>query len=189
MADRAGRTIDDELVAQLATSGEYGRAHAAHARALALAHDGPTPQFRQSRQRASDLFVEGSAWWFLTLQTGMAVELAAGNLCEALELADLDLEHAHRIADRSAMMLPLAGYALALRQVGDVDTAAVVRGCLPRRLTVMLEDELVELDAWLAAHLDESNRLALAERGATMEPRAVRDVARTAIDPHLTAPT
>jgi hypothetical protein len=115
----------------------------------------------------------------------MAVELSAGNFADALHLADIDLEHAYRVADRSAMILPLVAYAIALRRHDEVETTAIVRGRLPRRMTVMFEDEMAELASWLAAHLDEQHWQDLARHGASMEPRAVRDLARTAIDRHL----
>jgi hypothetical protein len=82
------------------------------------------------QREASNLFVADSPWWFSTLQIAMSAEPAAGNITNALDVADLDLDHAYRIADRSAMILPLACYATALRRLGEVDVAAVVRGRL-----------------------------------------------------------
>jgi len=59
--------------------------------------------------------------------------------------------------------------------------AAIVRGRLPRRLTVHFEDELVELDTWLGENIDAPTRRELVARGREMEPRELRDLARSRI--------
>jgi hypothetical protein len=53
----------------------------------------------------------------------------------------------------------------------------------------MLQNELAELDAWLAATLNDDIRRAVAERGASMDPRSLRDLARATIEPHLAPST
>jgi predicted ATPase len=171
----------DHLVAEVGPVGEFGRAMASYYESMRLGREGPNAEVREVQRDALELFVMDSPYWFGTLQLAMSVELAAGNVTDALEMADLDLEHAYRIADRSAMIMPLACYAKALRQLGEVEVAAILRGRLPRRLTVFFEDELVLLDAWLREHLDEQTRRDLAARGKEMEPRELRDLARSMI--------
>jgi hypothetical protein len=148
---------------------------------IKLGRAGASRELRELQQETLDLFVVDSPFWFGALQQGMSAELAAGNVADALEMADIDLDHAYRVADRSAMILPLACYATALRHLGDAPTAALVRGRLPRRLTILFVDELAELDTWLAEQLDEPTRRELAARGVAMEPRELRDLARSVI--------
>ena len=97
-----------------------------------------------------------------------------GDFGAAVRTADRDLEHAYRHGDRSAMILPLTVYAVVLHALGEVEAAAVVRGALPRRLTLMMVSELAELDRQLAAELDPARRRELAERGRSMEPRQLQ---------------
>jgi hypothetical protein len=69
------------------------------------------------------------------------------------------------------MVLPLTVCAFVLQQLGQIDAAGTVRGYLPRRLTIMLIQELADLDRWLAEQLSPERRSELADHGRAMEPR------------------
>jgi len=94
-----------------------------------------------------------------------------GRFDDALATAGVDLEYAYLRGDRSAMILPLTVCAFVLQQLDQVEVAATIRGCLPRRLTIMLVQELADLDRWLAERLTGERRVELADRGRAMEPR------------------
>ena len=86
---------------------------------------------------------------------------------------------------RSAMVMPTMIYALVLQAFEEVEAAATVRGWLPRRLTVLLVAELVELDRWLATQLPPDNRRQFATRGGSMDPREIQRLAHDMLSKHL----
>lgn len=184
---KAGEPLDAVVARTNAEAGQLGRAHAAFLRAVALCYAGPSEALQAAVDEALGLFPEGSGFWFYTIQLEMVGELSAGDHAAALEIADTVLEHAYRIGDRSAMVTPLVAYAVCAQQLGEPEVAAILRGRLPGRMTVMFEQELIDLDEWLWGQLDDSGRSELAVRGAGMEPQDLRDLAREVIDRYLAA--
>jgi hypothetical protein len=78
------------------------------------------------------------------------------------------------------MIIPLVIYAMVLKALGELDTVAIIRGRLPRRLTVLMIRELAEIDRWLASELPADRRLELASIGAQMDPRELQVLAHEA---------
>jgi hypothetical protein len=74
-----------------------------------------------------------------------------------------------------------------LTAFGEVEAVAIIRGRLPRRLTILMVRELAEIDRWLAAELPPERRRELASIGAEKTPRElqalVNEVAARHLDP------
>ena len=93
-----------------------------------------------------------------------------GRFAAAIRTADENIEQAYRHGDRSAMIVPLAVYAMVLKAWGETETVAIIRGRLPRRLTVLMIRELAEIDRWLAIELSPERRQELAAVAAEKDP-------------------
>jgi predicted ATPase len=137
-----------------------------------------------SRQ-AEQLFIEGSANWFCAMQIRGWAEWELGRMADAIRTADDDLEQAYRYGDRSAMIIPLTIYALVLRSLEEAETSATVRGRLPRRLTVLLVAQLLDLDRWLDGRLDADRHAELGAQGRSMNPRDLQALTHTVAARHL----
>jgi len=134
---------------------------------------------------SEQLLVEGSMNWFGSLQIRGWAEWELGRLGDAIRTADRDLDHAYRHGDRSAMIIPLTIYALVLQSLEEAETAATVRGRLPRRLTVLLVAQLADLDRWLDDQLDDARRAEFATRGRAMDPRELQALTHTVASRHI----
>jgi predicted ATPase len=130
---------------------------------------------------AKALHVPGAANWFSAVQLEAWALARLGRLHDALAAAEEDLDYAYARGDRSAMILPLTVCAYVLQLVGQVEAAGTIRGRLPRRLTVMLVQELADLDRWLSEQLTDERRAELAIRGSAMEPRELHALACSVI--------
>ena len=108
-----------------------------------------------------------------------------GEYSEAIRTADEDVEQAYRHGDRSAMIVPLAVYAMVLKALDEVDSVAILRGRLPRRLTILMVRELAEIDRWLVAELPPERRRELASVGAEKTPRELQELVHEVAARHL----
>ncbi len=169
-----GEGIDDVLQEGLAAPSRLTRGAAHNVAALHARAMGDHERMRASAQSAAEVAIVGSGAWFAAMQIEAWADYELGDFDAAVRTADRDLEQAYRHGDRSAMILPLTIYAVVLHALGEVEAAAIVRGALPRRLTLMMVAELAALDRRLAADLGADERRVLAERGRSMEPRQLQ---------------
>jgi hypothetical protein len=139
----------------------------------------------QHSQAGMQAGIPGSGNWFANLQIGAWAHYMTGDLAAAVRSADHDMDEAHRVGDLSAMIIPTMIYALALRSVDEPEAAATVRGTLPRRLTVFLVAELVDLDHWLTQQLEPERLAELAVLGLSMDRRATQTFAHDIFSRHL----
>jgi len=139
----------------------------------------------QHSQAGTHAGIPGSGLWFANLQIGAWAHYLTGDLAAAIRSADYDLDEAHRFGDRSAMIMPTMIYALVLRAVDEPEAAATVRGALPRRFTLLMVAELIELDRWLTQQLEPERLTELATRGRSMDRRATQTFAHEVFARHL----
>lgn len=166
--------LRDDLTALASSKSELLRANAAFLRAIWAYTRGDFEEMREQSDRAVQLGVVGAGNWFGALQGHAWSQYELGRFPEAIRTADEDIEQAYRHGDRSAMIVPLAIYAMVLKALGELDTVAIIRGRLPRRLTVLMIRELAEIDRWLASELPAERRLELVSIGAQMDPRELQ---------------
>ncbi len=166
---------------------ELERGHAAFLSAMWAYSRGDFEEMRVQSEAARELAVVGAGGWFAALQASAWAQYELGEYAEAIRTADEDIEQAYRHGDRSAMIVPLAVYATVLTAFGEVEAVAIIRGRLPRRLTILMVRELAEIDRWLAAELPPERRRELASIGAEKTPRElqalVNEVAARHLDP------
>jgi hypothetical protein len=147
----------------------------------------------EQSSRSVGLGVVGAGNWFGALQARAWAQYELGRFAEAIRTADENVEQAYRHGDRSAMIIPLAVYSIVLKALGELHTVAIIRGALPRRLTIFMIRELAEIDRWLASELAPERRLQLAASGAQMNPRElqtlVHEAAGRSVDLTLAAQT
>ena len=135
--------------------------------------------------RSVESGVVGAGYWFAALQVRAWAQYQLGEFAEAVRTADEDIEQAYRLGDRSAMIVPLAVYSMVLKAWGEVDSVAIVRGRLPRRLTLLMVRELAEIDRWLAAELSPERRRELATMGSDRDPRELQALVHEVAGRHL----
>jgi predicted ATPase len=166
--------LRDDIAALSEGESELERGHMALLSAIWAYSRGDFEEMRAQSEAASGLSVVGAGIWFATLQVRAWAQYELGKHAEAIRTADEDIEQAYRLGDRSAMIVPLAVYAMVLKACGEATAVAIVRGRLPRRLTIMMIRELAELDRWLAAELPPERRRELASIGAQKTPRELQ---------------
>jgi predicted ATPase/class 3 adenylate cyclase len=185
--------VDDKL----ATLVEQGRAHrsrlvrgaAADVRAYAARAAGDPVECLTSSRESARCQYEGSAYWFSAVQLQASAYLKLDQLAHAVEVADMNIEHARRWGDRSALIMPIAAYATALHHVGEPEAAATLRGWLPHKLSTLFVDEIGALDDWLASALDPPRLDELTQRGGAMSPAELQQLARHVIGTHTSLGT
>lgn len=177
--------VDAILEDLLRHESEFFRAIGFHMSAIRAHRTGDLDGMLSLSREAEQLFVEGSANWFATLQIRAWAEWELGRQSDAIRTADDDLDHAYRLGDRSAMVMPLVIYALVLRSLDEAEAAATVRGRLPRRLTFLLVSQLIDLDRWLAEQLEPDRLAELAARGRVIDPRQIQALVHTVASRHL----
>jgi predicted ATPase len=179
--------LDDDLAASDASASEHSHANAAFIRAIRAYTRGDFEEMREQSELAVQLGVVGSGNWFGALQTQAWSEYELGRFSEAIRTVDENIDQAYRHGDRSALIVPLAVYAIVLKAFDELEAVAIIRGRLPRRLTMLMVRELAEIDRWLASELPADRRLELASIGAEMDPRAlqalVHEAAARRLDP------
>lgn len=173
------------IEAMLDDPSELARGVALELKALWAQRTGHPDEMLACSHQAARLLVEGSASWFAALQIRAWAEWELGRLEDAIRTADDDLDHAYRHGDRSAMIIPLGIYALVLRSLDEAEAAATVRSHLPRRLTILLVAQLVELDRWLDEQLEPERAAEVATRGRAMDPRQLQALTHTVASRHL----
>lgn len=135
--------------------------------------------------RAVELGVVGANSWFGSLQVRAWAQYELGRFAEAIRTADENIEQAYRHGDRSAMIIPLALYAVVLKAWGETENVAIIRGKLPRRLTMLMIRELAEIDRWLAIELSPERRQELAAVAAEKDPRELQALIHKVAERHL----
>ena len=168
-----------------ASKSELDRGNAAFLSAMWAYSRGDFEEMRAQSGAARQLAVVGAGVWFAALQVRAWAQYELGEYSEAIRTADEDIEQAYRHGDRSAMIVPLAVYAMVLKTYGEVEVVATIRGRLPRRLTVLMVRELAEIDRWLATELLPERRRELASIGASKTPRELQAFAHEAAAGHL----
>jgi predicted ATPase/class 3 adenylate cyclase len=177
--------LRDDVALLSASESELDRGNAAFLSAMWAYSRGDFEEMRIQSEAARELAVVGAGNWFAALQVRAWAQYELGEYCETIRTADEDIEQAYRHGDRSAMIVPLALYAMVLKACGEVDAVAIIRGRLPRRLTVLMIRELAEIDRWLAAELPPERRRELASVGAEKTPRELQALVHEAAARHL----
>ena len=177
--------LRDDVAALLASESELQRGNAAFLSAIWAYTRGDFEEMRVQSETARELAVVGSGNWFAALQVRAWAQYELGEHAEAIRTADEDIEQAYRHGDRSAMIVPLAVYAMVLKACGEVEAVAVIRGRLPRRLTILMIRELAEIDRWLAAELPPERRRNLASIGVEKTPRELQALVHERAARHL----
>ena len=177
--------VGSEIGALIRHPSEMARGIGFELNALLAQRTGDPEEMLSSSYQAEELLVEGSANWFAALQIRAWAQWELARMADAIRTADEGLEHAYRYGDRSAMIIPLAIYALVLRSLDEPEAAATVRGHLPRRLTVLLVAQLVDLDRWLSQDLEPRVRTELFARGAPMDSRQLQALTHGVVSRHL----
>jgi predicted ATPase len=186
--DTATVELDDlghDLAILSASESERERGNAAFLAAIWAYSRGDFEEMQVQSEAARELSVVGSGNWFGALQARGWAQYELGEYREAIRTADEDIEQAYRHGDRSAMIVPLAVYAMVLKTFGEADAVAIIRGRLPRRLTIMMIRELAEIDRWLAAELPPERRRELASVGAEKTPQELQALVHEAAARHL----
>ena len=168
-----------------ASESELERGNAAFLSAMWAYSRGDFEEMRLQSEAARELAVVGAGNWFAALQVRAWAQYELGEYSEAIRTADEDIEQAYRHGDRSAMIVPLAVYATVLKALGEVESVGVIRGRLPRRLTIFMVRELAEIDGWLAAELPPERRRELASVGAERTPRELQALVHEVAARHL----
>ncbi len=177
--------LRDDLAVLAASKSDLKRAYAAILMAIWAYTRGDFEEMRKQSEAAMELNVVGSANWFGALQMRAWAQYELGRFPEAIRTADDDIEQAYRHGDRSAMIMPLAVYAMVLKALGEVESVGIIRGRLPRRLTIFMIRELAEIDRWLAAELPSERRRELASIGAKKSPRELQALVHEVAARHL----
>jgi len=181
--------LDDSAEVDLVAARDHPsrllRARASQVEAFITYSTGDYPRMRTMARQSQDLSTIGAAHWFAAVQIEAWAEWQLGEFDSAVRVADMDLEHAYRFGDRSAMVIPIMIYALVLQTFEEAEAAATLRGWLPRRLTVLLVAELRELDRWLATQLAPDDRRRLATRGSSMAPRELQRLTHDVLSEHI----
>ena len=177
--------LRDDLAALAASESDVERATAANLSAIWAYTRGDFEEMRDQSEAAMELGVVGAGNWFGAVQMRAWAQYELGRFPEAIRSADDDIEQAYRHGDRSAMIVPLAVYAMVLKALGEVDSVAIIRGRLPRRLTIFMIRELAEIDRWLVAELPPERRRELASIGAGQSPRDLQALAHEIAARHL----
>jgi predicted ATPase len=177
--------LRDDLAALSASESEQDRGLAAFLSAIWAYSRGDFEEMRVQSESARQLAVIGSGNWFGALQAHAWAQYELGEYSEAIRTADEDIEQAYRHGDRSAMIMPLAVYAMVLKSCDEVEAVAIIRGRLPRRLTIMMIRELAEIDRWLATELPPERRRELASIGAEKTPRELQTLVHEVAARHL----
>ena len=177
--------LRDDIAALSASESELQRGNAAILSAIWAYTRGDFEEMRVQSQVARELAVIGAGNWFAALQVRGWAQCELGEYAEAIRTADEDIEQAYRHGDRSAMIVPLAVYAMVLKACGETEAVAIVRGRLPRRLTIMMIRELAEIDRWLASGLPPERRRELASIGAEKTPRELQALVHEVAARHL----
>lgn len=174
-------SLRDVVAALSGSESELERVNAAFLAAIWAYTRGDFDEMRLQSEAGTNLAVVGSGAWFASLQMRAWALYELGEYSEAIRTVDEDIEQAYRHGDHSAMIVPLAVYAIVLKSCGEVEAVAIIRGRLPRRLTILMIRELAEIDRWLAAELPPERCRELASIGAERSPRdlqaLVHDVA------------
>jgi predicted ATPase len=177
--------LRDDLAVLSASESELVRGTAAFLSAIWAYSRGDFEEMRDQSEAARQLAVIGSGNWFGALQAHAWAQYELGEYSEAIRTADEDIEQAYRHGDRSAMIVPLAVYAMVLKSCDEVEAVAIIRGRLPRRLTIMMIRELAEIDRWLATELPPERRRELASIGAEKTPRELQTLVHEVAARHL----
>jgi predicted ATPase len=177
--------LRDDIAVLSASESEVKRGNAAFLSAIWAYSRGDFEEMRVQSEAASGLAVIGASNWFATLQVRAWAQYELGEHSEAIRTADEDIEQAYRHGDRSAMIVPLAVYAMVLKSCGEAEAVATIRGRLPRRLTILMIRELAEIDRWLAVELSPEGRRELASIGAQKTPRELQAMVHEVAGRHL----
>ena len=177
--------LRSDLAFLAASPSELARGSGAFVAAIWAYTRGEFEEMLEQSDRAVELAVVGAGNWFGALQVRAWAQYELGQFAEAIRTADEDIEQAYRHGDRSAMIIPLAVYAIVLKAWGETESVAIVRGRLPRRLTLMMVRELAEIDRWLAAELSPERRQELAAVAAEKDPRELQTLVHVAARRHL----
>jgi predicted ATPase len=168
-----------------ASPSEILRGHGALLAAIWAYTRGDFEEMLQHSNRAVGFGVVGAGYWFGAMQVRAWAQYELGRFAEAIRTADEDIEQAYRHGDRSAMIVPLAVYAMVLKAWGETETVAIIRGRLPRRLTLLMIRELAEIDRWLAVELSPERRQELAAVAAEKDPRELQALVHEVAGRHL----
>jgi predicted ATPase len=186
--DQASVERDDlrtDLAFLDASPSEFMRSNGALLAAIWAYTRGDFDEMLEHGNRAVGLGVVGAGNWFGALQVRAWAEYELGRFAEAIRTADENIEQAYRHGDRSAMIIPLALYAMVLKGWGETESVAIIRGKLPRRLTMFMIRELAEIDRWLAVELSPERRQELAAAAAEKDPRELQALVHEAARRHL----
>jgi hypothetical protein len=74
---------------------------------------------------------------------------------------------------------------MVLKAWGEAESVAIIRGRLPRRLTLFMVRELAEIDRWLAVELSPARRQELAAVAAKKDPRELQALVHEVAERHL----
>ncbi|MFT6292157.1 MAG: hypothetical protein ACJAR2_002771 [Ilumatobacter sp.] len=130
--------LREDLVAFTVSTSDVLRSNGALRAAIWASRRSEFEEMRVQSDRAVQLGVVGLGIWFGALQVHAWSHYEIGRFPDAIRIADEDIEQAYRLGDRSATILPLAVYAAVFMALGELDTVAIIRGQLPRRLTVLM---------------------------------------------------
>jgi hypothetical protein len=185
MVALAGR--DDEagpLVADVVAASERRANPAALARALLACgtawRDADPTSAMAALRRGLDIAGEsGNAAFASYLQILLAdIDVAHGELPEALDLLESVIANLHDAGDSVAVRTPLASLAVCLDRLGRHEAAATIAGSVTTDMAVAVVRELAPTIEQLRHEIGDATVAALIERGAAMEPT---DLARYAL--------
>jgi hypothetical protein len=184
-AEQLGPEVDADIARGLEHPSVAIQGQAAMVQSVLAHRRGDHPAMLHAARRCAACAVEGPAMWFGALQLEAWAQVSLGAVAETLALIDTDFAHAQQYGDRSELINPLAVCALALRKLRAPEAAAIVRGWLPARLTVLFVEEMPDLDRWLAEALPADRLDDLMARGRALDAGEVKRLARQVMERHI----